>query len=287
MRLRLYHHGDGARVAYRETGAGPGLVLWHSALLSHRELTPLAEGIQHRFRVVLPDLPLHGDSEDRPRHPYTLDWMAEVVAACCVDVAGPRPLVGGHGLGAALLLRAIELGLLSPSCLILMPTRLHRPGEDDAGFARWRAVARAGAIPGLDRVAMRSARLAISPREARALSARGAPEADDLVRNALTEGAGNTNLARSWARLARHWQGAPRRALLDLYPRLECPTLLLWSDEDPRHPLAAAEEALDLLPDAQLRVVPRTGYLMAYDDPVAVAREIAAFCGQHRARPLS
>ena len=24
-----------------------------------------------RFRVVLPDLPLHGDSEDRPRHPYT------------------------------------------------------------------------------------------------------------------------------------------------------------------------------------------------------------------------
>jgi pimeloyl-ACP methyl ester carboxylesterase len=55
--------------------------------------------------------------------------------------------------------------------------------------------------------------------------------------------------------------------------------LLLWADEDPRHPIAVAEEALDLLPDALLRVVPRTGYLMAYDDPVSVAREIAAFCG--------
>ena len=44
--------------------------------------------------------------------------------------------------------------------------------------------------------------------------------------------------------------------------------LLLWADEDPRHPLQTAEEALDLLPDGLLRVVPRTGYLMAYDDPV-------------------
>ena len=35
MKLRLYHHSDGARVAYRETGSGPGLVLLHSALLSH------------------------------------------------------------------------------------------------------------------------------------------------------------------------------------------------------------------------------------------------------------
>jgi hypothetical protein len=45
------------------------------------------------------------------------------------------------------------------------------------------------------------------------------------------------------------------------------------------HPLQAAEEALDLLPDAQLRVLSGTGFLMAYDDPVGVAREIAAFCG--------
>ena len=39
-----------------------------------------------------------------------------------------------------------------------------------------------------------------------------------------------------------------------------------------------AEEALDLLPDAQLRVLPRTGFLIAYDDPVGVGRELAAFC---------
>ena len=80
MKLRLYHHRDGARIAYREAGVGPGLCLVHSAALSHREFVPLVEHLTDRFRLVLPDLPLHGDSEDRPRHPYTLDWLAEVMA---------------------------------------------------------------------------------------------------------------------------------------------------------------------------------------------------------------
>jgi pimeloyl-ACP methyl ester carboxylesterase len=57
------------------------------------------------------------------------------------------------------------------------------------------------------------------------------------------------------------------------------PVLLLWADEDHAHPVDAAREALDLLPDAQLRTLARTGFLIAYDDPVAVARELIAFCG--------
>jgi pimeloyl-ACP methyl ester carboxylesterase len=55
--------------------------------------------------------------------------------------------------------------------------------------------------------------------------------------------------------------------------------LLLWAEDDPAHPLAGAQEALDLLADGQLRTLPGTGFLMAYDDPVAVARELIAFCG--------
>ena len=54
MRLRLYHHPDGARVAYRELGAGPPLALLHSAFLSHKEWEPAVEHLADRFRVVLP-----------------------------------------------------------------------------------------------------------------------------------------------------------------------------------------------------------------------------------------
>src|SRR6201996_7401190 len=126
MRLRLYHHPDGARVAYRETGTGPALVLLHSLGLSHREWEPIVAPLSARFRVVLPDLPLHGDSEDRPRHSYSPEWLTEVLSGFCAEAVGPRPLVAGHDFGAELALRAVTAGSLTPARLVVMPNRLHR-----------------------------------------------------------------------------------------------------------------------------------------------------------------
>jgi pimeloyl-ACP methyl ester carboxylesterase len=57
------------------------------------------------------------------------------------------------------------------------------------------------------------------------------------------------------------------------------PTLLLWGDADPLHPVVAAQEALDLLPDGQLCVLSRAGFLLAYDEPVDLARELISFYG--------
>jgi pimeloyl-ACP methyl ester carboxylesterase len=279
VKLRLFHHRDGARIAYREAGTGPGLVLLHSAMLTHREWEPVVEHLTHRYRLVIPDLPLHGDSEDRPRHPYTLDWFAEVLAAFCTETCGPRPLVAGHGIGAEILLRAVTTRRLSPSRMVLMPTRLHRPSADVPRRRAWRLVTRAAAVPGLDRTLSHAARLVFRPDFGLGLTARGNPEARDLFRHAFADVGGNANLARSWAHFAKRWPQQPARELLEAYPHLDLPILLLWADEDRVHPLAGAEEALDLLPQAQLRVLSGTGYLIAYDDPVGVARELSAFCG--------
>lgn len=278
MRLRLFHHRDGARVAFRETGVGPALVLLHSAGLSFREFEPLVGELSDRFRLVLPDLPLHGDSEDRPRHPYTLDWYAEVMAAFCRDAGGPRPLVAGHGAGAEILLRAVSTGQLRPGRLILMPNRLHREAPADGTERLIRALAGGASAPVLDRALTHAVRLAVRPERGMRLTARGNPAARDLVRHALSDVGGNANLARAWSRAVRRWPRGAQLDLLDAYPRIETRTLLLWADEDARHPLRTAEEALDLLPDAQLRVLPGTGFLIAYDDPVGVARELVAFC---------
>jgi pimeloyl-ACP methyl ester carboxylesterase len=108
--------------------------------------------------------------------------------------------------------------------------------------------------------------------------ARATPPARDLLRHATADVAGNANLARSWSRWVRRWPAGAQSDLLEAYARLDAPVLLLWADRDRYHPLAGAEEALDLLPNAQLRVLPSTGFLIAYDDPVGVARELTAFC---------
>jgi len=279
MRLRLYHHHDSARVAYRETGTGPALVLLHSLGLSHREYEPIVAPLSERFRVVLPDLPLHGDSEDRPRHPYSPGWLAEVISGFCREVGGPRSIIAGHDIGAELALLAVSTGRLEPARLVLMPNRLHRRDEFAAKRAAWRTACRVAALPGFDRVLARGATLVFRPSVGERLSAQGNEAARDLVRHAFADVAGNGNRARSWAKFARRWPVDAQRQLLDAYPRMGMPVLLLWADEDPAHPILAAREALDLLPDAQLRTLPGAGFLIAYDDPVAVARELIAFCG--------
>ena len=278
MKLRLYHHPDGARVAYREAGTGPRLALLHSAGLTHREWEPAVGSLTDRFRVVLPDLPGHGDSEDRPRHPYSPEWMADVIAGFCREVLGPRPLVGGHDLGADLLLRATVDHGLRPGRMVLMSSRLHgatrRPG-----LRAWRTVTRAAAVPGLDRLLSHGVRVVFRPELGVKLSARGNPDARDLVRHALADVGGNGNRARSWAKLARAWPVAAESRYQEAYAQLDVPVLLLWASEDRYHPLATAEEAVRRLPRGDLRVLSGTGFLMAYDDPVGVAREIVSFCG--------
>jgi pimeloyl-ACP methyl ester carboxylesterase len=279
MRLRLYHHPDSSRVAYRETGTGPALVLLHSLGLSHREWEPIVAPLSARFRVVLPDLPLHGDSEDRPRHSYSPDWLADVMAGFCREVGGPRAIVAGHDFGAELALLAVSTGRLQPRRMVIMPNRLHRRDEFPAKRAAWRFACRVAVFPGLDRLLAHGARLVFRPSVGPRLSAQSSEEARDLLRHAFADVGGNGNRARSWAKFVRRWPTAAQTQLLDAYPKMEMPVLLLWADTDLAHPLQPATEALDLLPDAQLRTLPGTGFLIAYDDPVAVARELISFCG--------
>jgi pimeloyl-ACP methyl ester carboxylesterase len=279
MRLRLYHHPDGARIAYRQAGTGPGLVLLHSLGLSHREWEPIVDRLSQRFRVVLPDLPLHGDSEDRPRHPYTAEWFTDVLAGFCAEVVGPRPILAGHDIGSELALRAVLSGQVDATRLVLMSTRLHRRDQFRVRRAAWRMACRAAALPGLDRLLSRLATLVFRPSIGQRLSAQADPAARDLMRHAFADVAGNGNRARAWAKFVRRWPKGAQRQLLEEYPRLDVPVLLLWAEQDRAHPALAGQEAIDLLPDAQLRTLPGTGFLMAYDDPVSVARELIAFCG--------
>lgn len=279
MRLRLYHHSDGARIAYREIGAGPPLALLHSGLLSHKEWEPVVEQLSDRFRVVLPDLPLHGDSEHRPRHPYTLDWFAEVLGGFSAEVLGPRAQLAGHEAGCEILLHALATDRLRPAKLVLMPSRLHAEPQSSLARSAALALTRAAAVPGLDGLLTYAAAAAFKPERGVGLTVRGNPAARDLMRHAFADVPGDSSLARSWSKCARSWPQGAQRQLLELYPKLDMPVLLLWADQDRRHPLRTAEEALALLPHGQLRVLESTGFLMAYDDPVGLARELAAFCG--------
>jgi pimeloyl-ACP methyl ester carboxylesterase len=202
-----------------------------------------------------------------------------VISGFCAEAGGPRARVAGHDIGAELAFRAAATGSFIPERLVLMSNRLHRPAQFGGRRSLWRSATLLGAVPGLDLALSHGARLVFRPKLGERLTIQSDPGARDLVRHAFSDVGGNANRARAWAKFARHWSFAAQRDLLDAYQALNMPTLLLWADQDGAAPLQWAEEALDLLPNAQLRTLPDTGFLMAYDDPIGVARELISFCG--------
>ena len=127
MRLRLYHHRDGARVAYRETGTGPPLVLLHSLGLSHREWEPI---VAAAF-APLPGDPARSAAARRLRGPPAPPVHARL------DGRRDRRLLPRGGWAAparwpdttsapSWRCRSLTSGRLEVARLVLMPNRLHR-----------------------------------------------------------------------------------------------------------------------------------------------------------------
>ena len=97
MKLRLYHHPDGARVAYREVGTGPPLGLLHSAGLSHREWEPLVDQLARTASAsCCPTCRCTGTPRTARAIPTRPTGWPTWWPASAAPRWGPRPLVGGH-----------------------------------------------------------------------------------------------------------------------------------------------------------------------------------------------
>ncbi|VVE66754.1 alpha/beta hydrolase [Pandoraea anapnoica] len=68
--------------------------------------------------------------------------------------------------------------------------------------------------------------------------------------------------------------------LTDELRRISQPVLLLWGDADPISPLAVGQRLLELLPDAQLHVVPGGNHNLAHEH----ASELASLVDAHLSR---
>lgn len=119
---------DGIEIAHEEAApedAGSGgrpLVLVHGYTGFWKDFEGQVAGIACERRVLLPDLPGHGESARLPLGQYTLDRLAELMAEWLVAVdAAPCDLLG-HSLGGML---ALRMALEHPeriASLVLMDT---------------------------------------------------------------------------------------------------------------------------------------------------------------------
>ncbi len=128
-------------------GGNPGgevCVLIHDAGASGALLAELAAELATQHRVIVPDLPGHGETQaGMPADAGAIERCADAVAAAIRALMTEQVTVIGWGAGAAI---AVELATRSPgmlqACLLMEP-----PALSDADAAAWRECGRPALAP--------------------------------------------------------------------------------------------------------------------------------------------
>ena len=113
--------GD-AQLFYELTGSGPDVILLHPFPLSHHFWPPVAEQLSSLYRLVLPDLRAHGDSE-LGDGPATMQKLAGDLAILCRELRIQRAFFVGVSIGGYLLFEFWRQHREQVSALVLANTR--------------------------------------------------------------------------------------------------------------------------------------------------------------------
>jgi pimeloyl-ACP methyl ester carboxylesterase len=255
----------GHRLAYRQAGSGPVLVLIHGITSDSRTWRRVMPYLARRYTVIAPDLLGHGGS-DKPRGDYSLGAHASSVRDLLVALGHDRASFIGHSLGGGI---AMQLSYQFPErCerLVLV---------DSGGLGRGVSVLlRAAALPGSELVLplLAASRMLDAGRLAGGL----------LGRLGLRAGTDIEEIARGHATLADREARAAfvqtLRSVVEpggqrinaanrLYLARRLPLLLIWGEHDTLIPVAHAHEAHAQLPTSRLEVFGDSGHFPQLDEP--------------------
>jgi pimeloyl-ACP methyl ester carboxylesterase len=234
------------------------LVLLHPFPVDGTFWEPLRAQLRTERRVLAPDLPGFGGAP-RVTEPR-MEALADAVAGTIAGLPGGRAVVAGLSLGGYVTLALVARRPELVAGLALLDTRAE--ADDEAGRARRDgalAAIGAGGLPAFLEGFLPSLMAPGAPPRAReALAAMAARQPVEGVRDALMAMRGRADRVAGLRDIA-------------------LPTLVLVGAEDTVTPLPSARTMAELIPGAELRVVPGAGHMSALEDPAAVARELEAF----------
>jgi len=95
------------KIRYKDSGQGPVILLLHGYLESLKIWNGLVEELKHDFRLIVPDLPGHGQSEVS-ENVQTMDSMAEAIKHLLVHLHIDKCFVVGHSMGGYVALAFLD-----------------------------------------------------------------------------------------------------------------------------------------------------------------------------------
>ena len=267
----------GLRWHVQVMGQGPAVLLIHgtgAATHSFRSLAPL---LAANFTVVMPDLPGHGFTGEPPAASgYSLPGVAQGITALLRALAVEPAVVLGHSAGAAVAIRMVLDGSMTPTGVISVNgALLPFPGIAYDFFgpaARFFASSRLTAKTFTLFVGSRAS----AERLLRSTGSRIDSEGVRLYAR-LTANSGHVHGALA---LMANWDLHPLARDL---PRLPARLMLVTGSRDGMVPPSEAYRVRSLLPKAELVSMPGLGHLAHEERPA----DIAALIRQMLPHPAS
>ncbi len=278
-----------ARVAYRDDGGGPPLLLLHGCPFSSyiwRHVIPL---LRPHFRCIAPDVLGLGDTET----PADADWSLPAQAATVVglldtlDIDAAHVVAHDHGAAIAQLIAAHHPSRIRRLVLTNAEAYDNWPSRAELPFIRatqlpliGNLVMWAWARPALLRYALRSGRAVHDP----------AVLTPELLRGYIAANlADRHRRAKTRRFLAGQLDPANNRATSDALPGLRSfnhPTLIVWGRDDPHFGPEWAERLRRDIPGVvRLELLPDAGHLLMEERPHELARLLIDFLTEQQPAP--
>lgn len=263
---------DGIPISAYVVGEGPPVVLLHGLGATKISWLPVIPVLSPRYRLVVPDLPGHGES-GKPRTSYTPRFYAKVVRMLMDALDAPRAAVAGNSLGGRI---ALELASRSPDRItglaLLGPAVPGIRTRYVLGFTRV-VPSEVGALPFLLRerwMQLVVRRLFADP--GRLPEGGYLAAADEFIR-VYREPAARMAFLDS----LRHLVTEPARPFWARIRRVRVPVLILWGGKDRLVPVRLAAKLADALPGAELVVLPGVGHVPQFEVPEETTAALAGF----------
>jgi 3-oxoadipate enol-lactonase len=253
---------DGAEIFYEIRGTGPSIVLLHPFPCHHEFWNPLATSLDSRYRLILPDLRGHGDSEIGEGPALMQKHVGDIIRM--LDAAGiGKAAFIGCSIGGYILFEFWRRFRERVTALALCDTR---PQADtaEARSSRLRAAAAVleeGAEPFLETMIPKLVgRTTLTTRPdlvdgARAMMRKMSAEDINLVQRGMAE---------------------RPDSVADL-KTINVPTLIVIGEEDGLSTVADGELMRQNIASSQLKVIPKAGHYAPWEQPEAVGKILRRF----------
>jgi 3-oxoadipate enol-lactonase len=255
--------GD-AQIFYRVAGDGPPVILLHPFPANHELWLPVADQLESRYRLILPDLRGHGDS-GAGDGPATMEKHAADIARVMDDAnVGRAPMIGVSIGGYAL----FEFW------------RRHRGRIAAFGLINTKAAAdsadaRAGRLQAADDVLERGTEPFFESMVTRLLGTTTHETRPDLVQGAL-----RMMRKMSPEDVAQVQRGmAERPDSMATLQTINVPALIVTGDEDILTGLNEAQIMHRHISGSKLCVVPKAGHYSPWEQPDEIAALLRQFLG--------